>query len=309
MDTTASSFTARNNAKRAAEKMIANGQAPAVDSGIRRRDDGRFEIVSKTVPTTGEVETEIAAATTAAEDSTNPRLSVNEDPSDAPPNAGAAEAAAATGHEPAASSLPASGAPEPDNKWPDGTRVMVRNKPKSWSEATIYTRLDAEYWRVQYPSGGTGMFKGGDIRAYDAERDAKRARQPRRAKAAGPRAASRSHYALDPAVIAAGKLPDKAPVVTSAANPHYQKRFDELHKLAAAGDWAAVRDYKVSGSNSYSKLVARYQRDLLALPALPLHRAGGGGCLDWASHPGAGGRHFILLHPAAHRGAGLAPLA
>jgi hypothetical protein len=68
-------------------------------------------------------------------------------------------------------------------------------------------------------------------------------------------------------VIAAGKLPDKAPVVTSAANPHYQKRFDELHKLAAAGDWAAVREYKVSGSNSYSKLVARYQQDLLALHA------------------------------------------
>jgi hypothetical protein len=59
---------------------------------------------------------------------------------------------------------------------------MVRNKPKSWSEATIYTRLDAEYWRVKYPSGGTGMFKEGDIRAYDAERDAKRARRPRRAR-------------------------------------------------------------------------------------------------------------------------------
>ena len=88
---------------------------------------------------------------------------------------------ATTGNEPAASSVPASGAPERDNKWPDGTRVMVRNKPKSWSEATIYTRLDAEYWRVQYPSGGTGMFKGGDIRVYDAERDAKRAGQPRRA--------------------------------------------------------------------------------------------------------------------------------
>ena len=56
---------------------------------------------------------------------------------------------------------------------------MVRNKPKSWSEATIFIRLDAEYWRVQYPSGGTGMFKEGDIRANDAERDAKRARQPR----------------------------------------------------------------------------------------------------------------------------------
>ena len=68
-------------------------------------------------------------------------------------------------------------------------------------------------------------------------------------------------------MIAAGKLPDKAPVVTSAANPHYQKRFDELHKLAAAGDWAAVHDYKISGSNSYSKLIARYQQDLLALHA------------------------------------------
>ena len=146
MDTTASSFTARNNAKRAAEKMIANGKAPAVNYGIRPRDDGRFEIVWKTAPTTGEVEAEIATAATAAEDghyNTNPRFSVNEDPSDAPPNAGAEEAAAATGNEPAASSAPASGAPEPDNKWPDGTRVMVRNKPKSWSEATIYTRLDA----------------------------------------------------------------------------------------------------------------------------------------------------------------------
>jgi hypothetical protein len=60
MNTAASSFTARNNAKRAAEKMIANGKAPAVDYGIRPRDDGRFEIVWKTVPTTGEVETEIA---------------------------------------------------------------------------------------------------------------------------------------------------------------------------------------------------------------------------------------------------------
>src|SRR5438477_4758608 len=102
MDTTASSFTARNNAKRAAEKMIANGKAPAVDYSIRPRDNGRFEIVWKTVPTTGEVETEIATAAIAAEDGhSNPLLSINEDPSDAPPNAGAEEVAAATGNEPA----------------------------------------------------------------------------------------------------------------------------------------------------------------------------------------------------------------
>ena len=79
MKTTASSFTARNNAKRAAEKMTADGKAPAVVYSIRPRDDGRFEIVWKTAPTTGEVEAEIATAATADEDShysTNPRLSV-----------------------------------------------------------------------------------------------------------------------------------------------------------------------------------------------------------------------------------------
>jgi len=65
MDTTASSFTLRKNAKRAAEAMIRKGTAPAVDYGIKLSDDGRFEIVWKiatSAPTTDEVETEIAEA-------------------------------------------------------------------------------------------------------------------------------------------------------------------------------------------------------------------------------------------------------
>ena len=65
MDTTASSFTLRKNAKRAAEAMIRKGIAPAVDYGIKLSDDGRFEIVWKiatSAPTTDEVETEIAEA-------------------------------------------------------------------------------------------------------------------------------------------------------------------------------------------------------------------------------------------------------
>jgi hypothetical protein len=64
-----------------------------------------------------------------------------------------------------------------------------------------------------------------------------------------------------------GKLPDKAPVVTSKANPHYQKHFDRLFGFAKAGDWDAVRDYKLTGGNSYSKMIARYRQDLLALQA------------------------------------------
>jgi hypothetical protein len=67
--------------------------------------------------------------------------------------------------------------------------------------------------------------------------------------------------------LAAGKLPDKPPLVTSKANPHYQKHFDRLFVLASAGNWDAVRDYEVKGSNSYSKMVARYRQDLLALYA------------------------------------------
>src|SRR5580700_9455526 len=65
MDTTASSFTLRKNAKRAAEAMIRKGTAPAVDYDINPSGNERFEIVwkiAKTAPTTDEVETEIAEA-------------------------------------------------------------------------------------------------------------------------------------------------------------------------------------------------------------------------------------------------------
>jgi hypothetical protein len=317
MDDTAT-FSNRSNAKRAAEKMIANGTAPAVDYRFKTREDGRFEIVWKTAaaaPTTGEIETEIAAASATADKpaaSAAPALSepapipahpdaganggesslAANDPAESesaatappPPPATAAESVAAPSDpfariwDPAAEALAvhkdwlaeqAAAQAAPENQWPDGTRVMVRKGTKSWSEATIARRLDADYWRVQYPAGGSGVFEGAGIRAYDAERDAKPARQPRRARQAStaPRKASRSSYAIDPAAIAAGTLPDKAPVVTSKANQLYQKKFDALHGFAVAGDWAAVRDYKVTGSNSYSKMVERYRQDLLAVHA------------------------------------------
>ena len=111
------------------------------------------------------------------------------------------------------------------------------------------------------------MFREADIRAYDPERDANIAEQPRRAKATKPENSSRSRYAIDPETITAGRLPQRAPVVTSAANPHYQKHFDRLFDLAKAGDWDGVRNYEVKGSNSYSKMVARYRQDLLAVHA------------------------------------------
>jgi hypothetical protein len=276
MDTTTSSFTLRKNAKRAAEAMIRKGTAPAVDYRIKPSDNGRFEIVwkfAKTAPTTDEVETEIAqtsadqfAAASPTEVAPQPASSATEPATnDAAPQP-ASEPEAAPQPAPAAAE-PAAGLSEPaPNEWPHGTRVMVR-KGKSWREATIISRLDPDHWRAEYPGGGSGMFRAADIRAYDPKRDATPAKQPRRAKATAPETSSRSRYAIDPEAIAAGRLPQKAPVVTSAANPHYQKHFDRLFDLAQAGDWDGVRNYEVKGSNSYSKMVARYRRDLLAVHA------------------------------------------
>src|SRR6202035_1205768 len=146
MDTTASRFTLRKNAERAARAMIRKGTAPAVDYGIKSSDDG-FEIVwkiAKTASTTDEIETEIAEAS-----------------AEQPAAASLAEAA----------SQPAPVATEPfpvlsepaSNQWPHGTSVMVR-KRKSWREAKIVSRLDPDLWRAEYPGGGSGMFREADIR-------------------------------------------------------------------------------------------------------------------------------------------------
>jgi pyruvate/2-oxoglutarate dehydrogenase complex dihydrolipoamide acyltransferase (E2) component len=113
MDSTTSSFTLRKNAKRAAEAMIRNGTAPAVDYSIEPSDNGRFEIVwntAKTALTTDEVGTEIAeasadqpaaASTTEAASQTEP-AATEPATTDAPPQrASEAEAAPrvrASGH-------------------------------------------------------------------------------------------------------------------------------------------------------------------------------------------------------------------
>jgi hypothetical protein len=147
MDTTASSFTLRKNAKRAAEAIIRTGTAPAVDYYINPSGNGRFEIVWKTVkaaPTSDEVETEIAeasadqpAAASPTEAASQPAPAATTDAAPQP----ASEAEAASQPAPVATEVaPALSEPAP-NEWPHGARVMVR-KRKSWREATIISRLD-----------------------------------------------------------------------------------------------------------------------------------------------------------------------
>jgi hypothetical protein len=281
MDTNASNFSTRGNAKRSAEQMIARGTAPAADYGVERRDDGRFQLLWKTAP----VIVEAAEADEAQASEPNERhvfRNAEKATRSGPDrNAGKAETKAArtdTSHNLIPQNGPTSLTPgfsepapisphsEAENQWPDGTHVMVRTH-RSWRKAKIITRLGPLYWRAEYSAGGSGMFREADIRAYDVERDAAPASEPDRAKAAAPKKAARSKYGIDLEAIATGRLPEKPPVVTSAANPHYQKHFDRLFDLAKAGKWGSVREYKVSGTNSYSKKVARYRDDLLALHA------------------------------------------
>jgi hypothetical protein len=277
MDTTASSFTLRKNAKRAAEVMIRKGTAPAVDYGIEPSANERFEIVwktAKTAPATDEVETQLAEASADQRAAALPTEAASQ-PAPAATEPATTDAAPQPVSEAEAASQPAPAATEParalselapKNEWLPGTRVMVR-KRKSWRAATIISRLDPDHWRAEYPGGGSGMFREANIRAYYPKHDATPAKQPRRAKAMASQKSSQSRYRIDPEAIAAGRLPQRAPVVTSAANPHYQKHFNRLFALAKAGDWDGVRNYGVKGSNSYSKMVARYRQDLLALHA------------------------------------------
>jgi hypothetical protein len=181
------SFTDRSNARRAAKRLIAAGEAPASEFEIQPGTDGRFEICWKAA-STETVEAEIAVATTAADQP-------------AAPTASDADIAAATAH-------------------PDLAAVTA---------------------------------------AIEAEKG-KRAAKPTRTRKEKPAKQARARKAPE---LPPGAMPQK-PVVTSAANQHYQKRFDRLAEFAAANDWNGVRGYEVTGSNTYSKQLRRYREQLLA---------------------------------------------
>jgi hypothetical protein len=277
-----SNFSTRSNAKRAAEKMIGNGTAAAVDYRIKPRDDGRFEIEWKTnpAPATEAVEAEI---TTASGEGVPVSMAAHRDESvegifeknpasvsgaEANTGGGAPETAGTTESTESAKRSPAELTEDP---FPADTWVKVRQGKRKVIIGQVRQRVDSGTWRVHQfgkPEDWTILATAAQLCHTEPAPEApKSARRSRRRTAAEPAKASRSQYAISADMIAAGKLPEKPPVVTSKANLHYQKRFDRLLGLAKAGDWDAVRDYKVTGSNSYSKMVARYRQDLLALHA------------------------------------------
>jgi hypothetical protein len=219
MDKTANStFSSRSNAKRAAEKLLAAGTAPAVDYGIKERQDGRFEIKWKTTP----------VPTGASEPPASTVLSPDEPASTGEP-------------------VPPPASPTTTRSRREVTQAAAQGDPAPAAAedpelAALETpRLIAELGRRGY----------GTVQAWQS-------RTQRPASGRWPSKAAELH-----AAAACGVMPTK-PDVTSPANKHYQKRFDKLAELAAAGDWDAVAAYECNGLNSYSKMVRQYRDRLVA---------------------------------------------
>jgi len=132
------SYAARKNARRAAEKMIADGKAPAVDYGITLREDGRFLIKWKVkrAPTTEQVEAELTAATEAATSGSAPETG--------------AEPAVTSDSEPATADTtrtePESA--EAEDPFPAGTWVKVSKNKRKAIVGQVTQRIGSNTWRV-----------------------------------------------------------------------------------------------------------------------------------------------------------------
>lgn len=281
----ATTFSNRQNAKRAAEKAIVDGSAPSIDYGIKAQDNRRFEIVwHAKAPATEAVETEIATATAEADMDSNPFARIEAAEAVENPHARFAAEGVTAGPEadtetgkPVETEVPE---PEPD-PFPKGTRVRVaiagQISRKKYKLGTVEERGGSSQWRVLIDGEPSlGVYTCGQLSLLEAEpaapvalelpAEAPRARPERKPRAApsGDRKPSKSAE-LD-AAAARGEMPTKT-VMTSKSNPHYQARFDKLEALAQAGDWDAVRGYQVKGINSYAKMVAAYRDRLLAAHA------------------------------------------
>jgi hypothetical protein len=111
------------------------------------------------------------------------------------------------------------------------------------------------------------LFRYNQLSLDDGSEPFRPAEKPPRKPRAAPSGDRKPSKAAElDAQAATGAMPTK-PIMTSKANPHYQKRFDQLEKWAMADEWSAIRSYEVRGINSYAKMVAAYRDRLLAAHA------------------------------------------
>jgi hypothetical protein len=145
-------------------------------------------------------------------------------------------------------------------------RVSVAISKKRIRTGTVDYRVDRDHWRVVLDGAAGGisnLYRGDQLSITDAAApEPNPAKKERRASAPAANQKPSRSAELD-AAAAEGVMPEK-PIVTSKANPGYQKRFDYLAERATAGDWDAVQAYEVKGINSYAKMVKLYRDRLVA---------------------------------------------
>lgn len=138
-------------------------------------------------------------------------------------------------------------------------------------KAARVTGREGKLYLVRFESGSPGKFSPDRLQRAvapaprePAPAPARRAApEPHPVRTPEPRKIGRPKSAPAPVDVAGG-VP-AAPTVTSPANVKaYQPRFDKLHALAAAGDWAGVEGYAINGVNSYAKMLQRYKTALLS---------------------------------------------
>jgi hypothetical protein len=229
--------------------MIDNGTAPSIDYKLHAREDGRIEIHWQ------------PASTPAEADAVEPQA-----PAEPPTTADieheiAAEADGPIDHHAVDDKFGA-------DPWPPGARVQVALSKRRVRLGTVDYQVDPQFWRVVLDGalgGVSGLYRGEQLSAPGDDAPLAPALKPaKKERRAGSSPGRPSKSADLDAAAARGVMPEK-PVVTSKANPHYQKRFDFLAERAAAGDWDAVRGYEVKGINSYAKMVKQYRDRLLSV--------------------------------------------
>jgi hypothetical protein len=182
-------FTLRQNATRAAKKMIANGTAPSRDYGFKTADDGRIAIVWQSAPSPA-LEAAVMDAVNAGE---IPLEQLEAAVAEPPTGAEAAVETAGVTFEPSAEEIQVAeeeaqeqteaaeleelrlaaltdpnvriGAAvmrdfikereevEWGNAFPDGSKVLARDGQKRYRPATVVRRVDSVYWKVEFDDG------------------------------------------------------------------------------------------------------------------------------------------------------------
>jgi hypothetical protein len=257
------------NARRAAKRIIASGKAPASEFEIQPDADGLFTIhwlvaASETVESAPEAATESEKPLTLAEFVETPQAQANQAgwhnmlekaQAEGWPNT---DPSAGEGSEPTAAGAPetADNTAAIETEIADATAAANPGAPETSPAAPATADSDPELAPFETPRLVAELERRG-FRSLPAKRAraSATAKEPRRSKNAE----------LD-AAAARGIVPEK-PDVSSHANHHYQKRFDRLAELAAAGDWDAVAAYECTGVNTYAKMVRQYRDRLLAAQA------------------------------------------